>query len=145
MPGFPRLKELYDIVVVGGGHAGLQAGLKAALLHQTAAIIDRGPKYSRSFYAPRMDNIPGFPDGISGHKLLDQQIAAVHKQEDRTGYFTPGIATKVERTSIGYDVSSEWLNRSLVALGRAVVLATGVVDRMPIVTGSSRRSFRGQT
>jgi thioredoxin reductase (NADPH) len=135
------LKDLYDIVVVGGGHAGLQAGLKAALLHHTAAIIDRGPKYSRSFYAPRMDNIPGFPDGISGHKLLDLQIAAVHQHEDRTGYFTPALASKVERTSSGYEVSFDWLKQPLVARGRAVVLATGVVDRLPIVAGKLETIF----
>ncbi|MCI4318075.1 MAG: NAD(P)/FAD-dependent oxidoreductase [Thermoplasmata archaeon] len=135
MPGFPRLMDRYDIVVVGGGHAGLQAGLKAALLHHTAAVVDRGPKYSRSFYAPRMDNIPGYPEGISGHKLLDQQIAAVRKHEDRTGYFTPAQVRKVERSDAGYAVHFEWLKQAMVARGRAVVLATGVVDRMPIVAG----------
>jgi len=42
VPGLPRLREAYDFVIVGGGHAGLQAGLKAALLGHTAAIVDRG-------------------------------------------------------------------------------------------------------
>jgi len=135
MPGFPRLQERYDLVVVGGGHAGLQAGLKAALLHHTAAVLDRGPKYSRSYYAPRMDNIPGFPDGISGHKLLDLQIAAVRKVEERVGYFTPARATSVAREEGGYAVTFEWLKQTHVARGRALVLALGVVDRIPEVGG----------
>jgi thioredoxin reductase (NADPH) len=135
MPGFPRLKEQYDLVVVGGGHAGLQAGLKAALLHHTAAVIDRGPKYSRSFYAPKMDNIPGFPDGISGHKLLDQQVLAVRAQEERVGYFSPAHVNGVERSEKGFTVPFEWLKQSMVARGRAMILAMGVVDRMPIVAG----------
>ena len=66
MPGFVRIKESYDFLIVGGGHAGLQAALKAALLGFSALVVDRGPKYSRSYYAPKMDNIPGFPDGVSG-------------------------------------------------------------------------------
>jgi thioredoxin reductase (NADPH) len=122
-------------VVLGGGHAGLQAGLKAALLNHTAAIIDRGPKYSRSYYAPRMDNIPGFPDGVSGHRLLDLQIAAVRKVEDKVGYFTPARGVSAERTATGYSVTFEWLKQTLVARGRALILALGVVDRIPEVRG----------
>ena len=137
MPGFPRLKEeYYDLVIVGGGHAGLQAGLKAALLHHSAAIVDRGPKYSRSYYAPRMKNIPGFPDGISGHRLLDLQIAAVRSVEERVGYFTPARATAAVRTDQGFEVAFDWLARQHVARGRALVLAMGVVDRIPEVGGA---------
>jgi thioredoxin reductase (NADPH) len=134
MPGLPRLKESYDVVVVGGGHAGLQAGFKASLLGYTAAIIDRGPKYGRSYYAPRMDNIPGFPAGISGHKLLDEQVAAV-KGAEAVGYFTPARAIGVERTEAGYAVTFDWLKQTQAARGRVLVLAQGVVDRIPEVAG----------
>ncbi|MGA8542200.1 MAG: NAD(P)/FAD-dependent oxidoreductase [Thermoplasmata archaeon] len=134
MPGLPRLRASYDFVVVGGGHAGLQAGYKAALLGYSAAIIDRGPKYSRSYYAPKMDNIPGFPAGISGHKLLDAQVAAVRSSE-AVGYFTPARAVAVERTETGYSVTFDWLKQTHVARGRALVLAQGVVDRIPEVGG----------
>jgi thioredoxin reductase (NADPH) len=135
MPGLPRLRESYDIVVLGGGHAGLQAGLKAALLNHTGAIIDRGPKYSRSYYAPRMDNIPGFPDGVSGHRLLDLQIAAVRKVEEKVGYFTPARGLSAVRAEGGFAVTFEWLKQTLVARGRVLVLALGVVDRIPEVGG----------
>jgi thioredoxin reductase (NADPH) len=135
VPGFPRLKESYDFVIIGGGHAGLQAGLKAALLNHTAVVIDRGPKYSRSYYAPRMDNIPGFPEGISGHKLLDLQIAALRKVEEKVGYFTPARATAARRGDQGWEVSFEWLKQPQVARGRALLLAMGVVDRIPVVEG----------
>jgi thioredoxin reductase (NADPH) len=134
MPGLARLKESYDVVVIGGGHAGLQAGYKASLLGYTAAIIDRGPKYARSFYAPTMDNIPGFPNGISGHKLLDEQIAAV-KRTEAVGYFTPARAVRVERSDAGYAVTFDWLKQTQVARGRVLVLAQGVVDRIPEVGG----------
>ena len=135
MPGFPRLAPSYDIVVVGGGHAGLQAALKGALLQHSVALLDRGPKYSRSYYAPHMVNIPGFPDGVSGHRLLDQQIAAVRTHEDRIGYFTPAMVTSVEKTSDGFAVTFDWLKQTQVARARVVVLAMGVVDRIPAVEG----------
>lgn len=135
MPGPPRLRDAYDIVIVGGGHAGLQAGLKASLLDKTAAVIARGPKYSRSYYAPRMDNIPGFPDGISGHKLLEFQQKALHSQEERVGLFSPARALSVARTETGFAVTFDWLRQTLVARARVLVLAMGVVDRIPSVGG----------
>ncbi|HTT74079.1 MAG TPA: NAD(P)/FAD-dependent oxidoreductase [Thermoplasmata archaeon] len=135
MPGFPRLRDGYDFVIVGGGHAGLQAGLKAALLGHSAAIVDRGPKYSRSYYAPRLDNVPGFPDGTSGHKLLDLQIAAVRKVDAAVGYFTPARAERAEATDGGFAVTFDWLRATHVARGRVLVLAMGVVDRIPTVGG----------
>ena len=130
----PRVAPSYDFVVIGGGHAGLQAGLKAALLGYTAAIVDRGPKYSRSYYAPRMDNIPGFPNGVSGHKLLDEQIAAV-RNAAAVGYFTPARAVAVARAEAGYSVTFEWLKQTHEVRARALVLAQGVVDRIPEVGG----------
>jgi thioredoxin reductase (NADPH) len=141
VPGFPRLQESYDIVVVGGGHAGLQAALKTALLGYKGALIDRGPKYSRSYYAPVMDNIPGFPNGISGHGLLDLQITAVRKVDEWVSYFTPGVVRTVERTESGFAVPFDWLKQDLTARGRVVVLAMGVVDRILEVGGDIKPIF----
>ncbi len=141
MPGLPRLRDDYDFVIVGGGHAGLQAGLKAGLLDKTAAIVDRGPKYSRSYYAPKMDNLPGFPTGISGHKLLDLQTQAVRSQEERVGLFSPARASAVVRRDDRFEVTFDWLKQTHVARGRAVVLAMGVVDRIPEVGGKIEPIF----
>lgn len=141
MPGFPRLKESYDIIVVGGGHAGLQAGLKAALFHFSAVVIDRGPKYSRSYYSPRMDNIPGFPEGISGHALLDHQIASLRLHEDRVTYVTPSRATAARRTENGYEVDFEWLKQQRTVRAKVLILAHGVVDRIPVVDGKIETIF----
>jgi thioredoxin reductase (NADPH) len=135
VPGFPRLRPEYDIVIVGGGHAGLQAGLKAALLGHSAVIIDRGPKYSRSYYAPKMDNIPGHPDGVSGHRLLDLQVAAVRGVPSTVDYVTPAHADRATSTGTGFEVGFEWLKQRHTVRGRALVLAMGVVDRIPEVGG----------
>ena len=123
------------MLIVGGGHAGLQAGLKVALLERTAAVIDRGPKYGRSYYAPRMDNIPGFPEGISGHRLLDLQAQAVRRWESKVGLFSPARVSAARRTETGYEVTFDWLRQTHVARGRVLLLAMGVVDRIPEVGG----------
>jgi len=135
MPGPPRIRESYDVVVLGGGHAGLQAGLKAALLGYSSIIVDRGPKYSRSYYAPVMDNIPGFPEGVSGHELLDRQIAAVRRLDSQIDYVTPARATAASREGDGFSATFEHLRQTRVVRGRVLVLALGVVDRIPEVNG----------
>lgn len=141
MPGLPRLQASYDIVVVGGGHAGLQAGLKAGLLNHTAAVFDRGPKYARAYYAPRMDNIPGFPNGVSGHVLLDKQIEQVRALEAKVGHFTPAQVHTVRRVDGGYEVGIDWLRQKLTTKGRSVVLAMGVVDKMLQLKGEIKSIF----
>ncbi len=113
----------------------MQAGLKTSLLGHTAAIVDRGPKYSRSYYAPKMDNIPGFPEGVSGHELLDKQIAAVRAASEKVDYFSPARATSVAREGPAFAVTFDWLKQTLVARARVVVLAMGVVDRIIEVGG----------
>ncbi|MCI4332119.1 MAG: FAD-dependent oxidoreductase [Thermoplasmata archaeon] len=141
MPGLPKLKESYELLIVGAGHAGLQAGLKSALLHHTAGVFDRGPKYARSFYAPRMDNIPGFPGSLSGHALLDKQIAQVRAVEDRVGYFTPAQVHAVRRIPDGFELEFDWLRERRTTRGRAVVFAMGVVDRMLQLQGDIKPIF----
>ena len=142
LPGFPRLKDAYDVVILGGGHAGLQAGLKAAMLHHSACIIDRGPKYSRSYYAPKMDNIPGFPEGISGHDLLDRQTAQVRAVDERIGLFSPARAIAAQAVEpAGYRVEFDWLGQRREVRGRALILALGVVDRILEVGGSIQPIF----
>ncbi len=142
MTGFARLRTQYDIVVLGGGHAGLQAGLKAALLHHSALVVDRGPRYSRSYYAPRMDNIPGFPQGISGHKLLDLQREALRPYASRVTYLGPAVAQEVvPRPGGGFQVRLEWLRQNQTVAASVVILAMGVVDRMPHVHGKIDHIF----
>jgi len=113
----------------------LQAALKAALLQHSVALLDRGPKYSRSYYAPSMANIPGFPEGVSGHHLLDQQISAVRRHDDRIGYFTPATVTSIAKEEDGFAATFDWLKQTQVVRGRVVILAMGVVDRIPVVNG----------
>ncbi len=141
MPGFPRLRDRYDLVVLGGGHAGLQAAAKAGLLRRRVALIDRGPKYSRSYYAPKMDNIPGFPEGVSGHRLLDTQVAAVRALSEWVDYFSPARASAAVRTGGEFEVRFEFLKQTMTARGRALVLAMGVVDRILEVDGKIEPIF----
>lgn len=64
------MAEKFDAIVIGGGPAGLLAGLYLARFRRRVAIIDGG--HSRAALIPRTRNAPGFPDGIEGEDLLQR-------------------------------------------------------------------------
>lgn len=89
-----------------------------------------------------MENIPGFPDGISGHELLDRQTAQVRAVDERVGLFSPARVTGVRRLEGGgFQVTFDWLGQPREVEGKAVVLALGVVDRIIEVGGSIQPIF----
>lgn len=141
MPGLPQLRPSYDFVILGGGHAGLQAALKAALLQYSSVVLSRGPKYGRSFYAPRMENIPGFPDGVSGHILLDKQVEALRRHEASASYVAPARVATARTVEGGFEVDFDWLAQRRTVRGKVLVLALGVVDRIPLVGGAIEPIF----
>ncbi len=129
--------DVYDFIVVGGGPVGLHAGLKAALLNQTALVLDKGRKWCRVWFVPRIDNVPGFPDGVSGAELVNAGRNALKKYENKVtmmDFYEVKSIEKHERFKV--KALNNRTNRTEVFESRAVILATGVVDRQPEIEGS---------
>ncbi len=59
-----------DCLVIGGGPAGLTAGIYLARFLRKVAVVDSGS--SRASLIPETHNYPGFPDGIAGPDLLSE-------------------------------------------------------------------------
>jgi thioredoxin reductase (NADPH) len=66
---------VYDILIIGGGPAGLSAAIYAAREGMDALVIERGALGGQAGATDRIDNYPGFPDGISGQDLADRLVA----------------------------------------------------------------------
>ena len=66
----------YDVLIIGGGAAGLTAGLYASRAGLKTALLERMMTGGQIINAERIENFPGFPDGISGAdlgaRMLDQ-------------------------------------------------------------------------
>ncbi len=82
----------YDIVIIGGGPAGLTAGLYAARARNSSLLIERGLIGGMITEAEKVDNYPGFPEGVSGYDLTE----LMHQQATRYGLET----TFAEATSL---------------------------------------------
>ena len=59
----------YEVVIIGGGPAGLTAGLYAARARLKSLLIEMGLIGGQIVNAEQVDNYPGFPEGISGLEL----------------------------------------------------------------------------
>jgi thioredoxin reductase (NADPH) len=67
--------ENYDLVIVGGGPAGLAAAIYAAREGIGALVVDRAGLGGQAGVTERIENYPGFPEGIGGGELADRFIA----------------------------------------------------------------------
>jgi thioredoxin reductase (NADPH) len=65
----------YQLVIVGGGPAGLTAGLYAARAKLSVVLLEKGASGGQVLNTDWIDNYPGFPEGISGFDLADKMAA----------------------------------------------------------------------
>ena len=80
-------EEIYDVIIIGGGAAGLTAGIYTCRAGLRTLMLERLMPGGQVINAERIENFPGFPDGISGAEIgpLMQQQAMSYGLEIRLG------------------------------------------------------------
>jgi len=67
-----KKKDHYELIILGGGPAGLSAGLYAARARLDHVLIEKGATGGQVLLTDWVDNYPGFPDGLSGFDLVEK-------------------------------------------------------------------------
>jgi thioredoxin reductase (NADPH) len=69
----------YDLIIVGGGPAGLTAAIYAAREGMEVLVMDAGGLGGQAGMTEKLDNFPGFPDGINGAEFADRLVRQARK------------------------------------------------------------------
>ncbi|MGI8846863.1 MAG: FAD-dependent oxidoreductase [Candidatus Dormibacteria bacterium] len=113
-------KAVYDLIVIGGGPAGLTTAIYAARENIETLVIERSGLGGQAGVTERLDNYPGFPEGVGGGELADRIVAQAQRygvemlQAVSVASISMDGDQRVVRTSGGDEYRS-----------RAVLIATG--------------------
>jgi len=126
----------YEVIIIGGGPAGLTAGLYASRAGLKSLLLERGVPGGQMANATLVENYPGFPEGIAGPELG----SLMHQQAVRYGLeVVTAEVTGISQEQPYYSISTT--KDSLEA--SAVIIAAGSEYRKLGVAGEERLSGYG--
>jgi len=126
----------YDLVIIGGGPAGLTAGLYAARARLNVVLIEKVAPGGQILITDWIENYPGFPQGLTGADLVDKMIEQV-KQFD----LNIELSEVVSMDLSGPVKKIQLTDRTITSL--AVIIATGASPRKLGVPGEDTFYGRG--
>ena len=130
------MADNYDVLIIGGGVAGMTAGMYAARHGMRTGIVERMMGGASIINIEKIENFPGFPEGISGAELGP----AVQEQAMNAGAdFIMGETAKIAKDGDYRVVSSD----AGEMRAKAVIIAAGSTLRQLGVPGEEEFFGRG--
>lgn len=128
--------KIYDMVIIGGGPAGMTAGIYASRALLDVVLFERGAYGGQMLTTAHLENYPGFPDGIGGFELAD----LMHRQAQAFNLsieYRPVDRIRKEGNLFLLDSGAEEIRT------RTVVFATGATPNKLGVPGEEKLTGRG--
>ena len=113
-------KTYYDLIIIGGGPAGLTASIYASREGIDTLLVERSGLGGQAGITVGLDNFPGFPEGISGQEFSER----VAQQADRFGVEILQ-AVDVERLDMEEGYHEVYTSDGKHYHSRAILIATG--------------------
>ena len=125
----------YEVIIIGGGPAGLTAGLYTSRAGLKSLLLERGMLGGQMVNARLVENYPGFPEGIAGSELG----SLMHQQAVKYGLEV--VTAEVTDLAEGQPYSVATTEGSFEA--SAIIISAGSEYRKLEVAGEERFSGRG--
>ena len=130
-------KSDYQLIILGGGPAGLTAGLYAARDRLQVLLLEKGVVGGQVLVTDWIDNYPGFPDGITGSDLIDKMAA----QASRFGLKTKN--GNVVRVELADSEKKLILDSGEEISCQALIICTGARPNKLGIPGEEKFAGRG--
>jgi thioredoxin reductase (NADPH) len=134
----PLTQKTYDLVIVGGGPAGLAAAVYGSSEGLATVVIDAIAPGGQAGTSSKIENYLGFPTGISGGELTNRAI--LQAQKFGTQFSSP---SRVTRLAFVDDVCHIWFDDDGHLQTRCVLIATGADYRKLDLPGRERLEGSG--
>jgi thioredoxin reductase (NADPH) len=130
--------DFYDLVVIGGGPAGLGSAVYGASEGLRTVLVERTATGGQAGQSSRIENYLGFPDGVSGAQLTDRARRQANKfgAELLTAREVTGLEVNGPARTVRFDDGTS-------VSAHAVILATGVTYRQLAAPGVADLTGRG--
>ncbi len=127
---------MYDVIIIGGGPAGLTAGLYTSRARLKSLLIEKGFPGGQVMTTEWVENYPGFEDGVSGAELAQK----MEKQATKFGLEI--VQGSVINVSLDNNIKKVVLEDEKQYEAKAVIIATGSNPRPLKIEGEDE--FRGR-
>ncbi len=126
---------MWDCLVIGGGPAGMTAGLYLARAGARAAVVERFAVGGQVLNTERIDNYPGFPEGILGYALAELMEKGLER------FAMPRLSGEVREIEIGMPLRVR-IDDALHET-KTVIVSSGATWRKLGVPGEERLTGKG--
>lgn len=127
---------MYDVLIIGAGPAGLTAGIYAARGGLKTGIIEMGMPGGQAASTEKIENYPGFPEGIGGYELMNK----FHQQAQ--AYGAEFIFEEVQTLELKGPVKKITTDMKTLE-AKAVIIAAGSKPRPLNIPGEETFHGRG--
>ncbi len=125
----------YDVIIIGGGPAGLTAGIYASRARIKTLLIESFSVVCQAVMTDHIENYPGFPDGVNGFELIDK----FKKQAEKFGTeFIAAEVKEIKEAKPGWQIITE--DKTYTA--SSIIIASGASPKRLDIPGEDK--FRGK-
>ncbi|MGI6656593.1 MAG: thioredoxin-disulfide reductase [Desulfobulbus sp.] len=137
MADTPMQQAHYQLIIIGGGPAGLTAGLYASRGRLHVLLVEKGATGGQVITTDWVDNYPGFVEGIGGFDLMDKMAS----HADRFGL--PKKNASVQALELEEPIKKVILEDGSILTADTIILCTGAKPQLLNIPGEYEFTGRG--